>query len=272
MIPFITPKILANAEALAAEDLDFGNRAEEIEALPNYLSVYLTSPAGLSLVSVGTDTPDVRDRNKPWFYTGDPVGLFVWNTDDGDWQNMSPVDVVALLTKIQAARVTSFSTSGTNAWLSKQAADVAKQYAERAWTAADDAVADADNAEIDAVAVVGLYSVATSGFLSGDVGDNALAEITWPELSIFGERVNYSPGYVISDWYDLPSPFDTTKPIVGTLMLTGNNTPNTFFNYSCQVEAGGTRVRLWGYEIYPEDIMPLARRVCFNYLVKGVLL
>lgn len=273
MIPFITPKILANANALAAEELSFANRAEEIEALPDFLSVYFASPSGLVLLNIGTTEPSERDRNKPWFYNGDPPGLFVWNNLTSAWENVSPEDVTDLLALVESARVTAYETSGGNLWLAKKAADDAKKYDDQAWISADDAVEDADNAKIDADEVYEMYSSATSGFVSGDVGDSALDMSLWPELAIVGDRTNYSPGFVASDWYDLDTPLDPSQPIIGQVMLTANSTPLCLFNYSVQCHANGEQVRLYGYEIFPDDlVLPQPRRVCFNYMLKGVLL
>lgn len=274
MIPFIVPKILPNEKALAAEDLTFLNRAAEITSLPKFLDVFLTSPTGLDMINIGETTPQPEHRNKPWFKTSDPIGVYVWNTTTSSWQNLQSTSAA----EIQALVDEAIATAGLGKHrIASGYADEAKAAAKELWKATTDATNDVDDAEAEAIQAVEMYSAGTSGFVSGDVGDSSMPEETWAELLVDEPRDDYAPGFVHTDWFNIPTPLDPDQPIIGWVMLTANSAPGALFNYSVQARSTGDAVRLYGYEVMHIDdpawiTWPPPRRVCFNYMLKGVIL
>lgn len=276
MIPFIVPKILPNEKAQTAKDLAFLNRAAEITSLPEFLDVFLTSPTGLDMINIGETEPQPAHRNKPWFKTSDPIGVYVWNTTTSSWQNLQSTSAA----EIQALVNEAIATAGLGKhWIASGYADDAKAAAKELWKATTDATNDVDDAEAEAIRAVEMYSAGTSGFVSGDVGDASAPEATWAELFIDenDDRTDYAPGFVHTDWFNIPTPLDPDQPIIGWIMLTANSAPGALFNYSVQARSTGDAVRLYGYEVMhltdpAWTTWTPPRRVCFNYMLKGVIL
>jgi hypothetical protein len=228
------------------------------------------------MINVGDDEPTSEHRNKPWFKTSDPIGVYVWNVDDVAWQNIQPTDAETIEALVRDAITIAYAGKHYTA---KIVADEAKALTKETWLYTGDAVSDADNAEDEANQAVAMYSSATSGFVSGNIGDISLPPATWAELFIEegDDREDYAPGIVHTDWFNIPTPLDPDQPIIGWVMLTANTAPGALMNYSVQVRATGDAVRLYGYEVmHLDDIAwltwPPPRRVCFNYMLKGVLL
>lgn len=257
MIPFIKPYIVANP---VDEDITFDSRADEINSLPQLLSVELTSPTGLDLVNVGSTEPQAQHRNKPWFKTDDvgtDRGIYVWNEVSESWENLSPVDAAALLNTIRGAVETAADADNT-ARETKADADRAKEFATAAQAEATTATANADAAE-----------EAAEEAAAGAIQD------TWFGL-LEDVHITGAVGAWESPWVDFSPYLDTDEPMVGFITLSADNFPMIPFRYGVELRNDGTeyagkQLRVVGYNILPTT-GEADRIVDAMWMVKGIAL
>lgn len=271
MIPQVEAKLELNMTV--PETISFASRAEYLRSLPTFLSAVIEAPDGLNLVNISNETPQVKDRDKPWFKTnayGRPLGIFLWNADKEDWMNICPHNVDEWLAEVQKA----VELSNTSLETSEKAKETAEQHETFATTGSGlTATAKANSATHLATGRDALLAVRADAppFLNGHLTNQTF--IIDPDAV---PRVVYAPGYVVTPWVNIPNPLSPAHSIHGFVTLMNDNYPNALFPCELQCNAAGDSVRLRGYEIYPESVFTVGgvvvpRTVDFMWLLKGVL-
>lgn len=248
MIPFMKPFIVANP---IDDDISFASRALEIRALPELLSVQLTSPTGLDLVNVGNDEPQAQHRNKPWFKTVSDIdgdkGIYVWNETTEEWENLSPVDAAELLNTIRNG-VEMAAEAEETAREAKAQADRAKEFADSTMTALDAASTRVDDAETAAAAAQEDYSGCRYGHVTAAVIPQATGV------------------YHYTEWASYAPPLAATPVPVGFITLTGDSIPTVPFRVGVEVDVANSRMRGVAYNVLDAGS---DRTVSFMWMIKG---
>lgn len=271
MIPQVEAKLELNMTV--PETISFASRAEYLRSLPTFLSAVIEAPDGLNLVNISNETPQVKDRDKPWFKTnayGRPLGIFLWNADKEDWMNICPHNVDEWLAEVQKA----VELSNTSLETSEKAKETAEQHETFATTGSElTATAKVNSDTHLATGRDALLAVRADAppFLNGHLTNQTF--IIDPAAV---PRVVYAPGYVVTPWVNIPNPLSPAHGIHGFVTLMNDNYPNALFPCELQCNAAGDSVRLRGYEIYPESTFTVGgvvvpRTVDFMWLLKGVL-
>jgi len=211
-IPSIVP--LIQAAQVLPDMKEPTSRAELIESLPAFLEVVLTSPEGLSLINVGEDIPDAADRNKPWFSkrpTNDeeyPLGVYVFNIESDEWENIAPSEIAEIMEQLQAAKEVA-EKARTTAQEAAAEADRSKQYS-------TDSTTHASDAEIAALDTATMMKIAMTNAAGVWFGHNVGYDPDWTVLPAGGVREFYT------NWKNFPGvPNLKSSPLpVATLTIT----------------------------------------------------
>lgn len=271
VIPQVEAKLKLNMTV--PETISFASRAEYLRSLPTFLSAVIEAPDGLNLVNISNETPQVKDRDKPWFKTntyGRPLGIFLWSADKEDWMNICPHNVDEWLAEVQRA----VELSNTSLETSEKAKETAEQHETFATTGSGlTATAKANSAIHLATGSDALLGVRADAppFLNGH-----LTSQTFFIDPAAVPRSVYAPGYVVTPWVALTNPLSPDFVVHGFVTLVNDNYPDVLFPCELQCNAAGDSIRLRGYEIYPESVFEVdgfvvPRTVDFMWLLKGVL-